>query len=469
MASPVELTPNYTLVNGMNVYNDQGERGSHSDSECTASGGILDKCLESSNMTHSCDDLSYSSWNCSEVEEKNSDLEIVGNNVMETPISSDSRLKKRPITDNYDHLEIRKQPSSDSEDYTPVTDIPPTHTLSRSSTTSRYSGSSLSSTHSAHSFTHDQIQCQEVIEETHKNEVQTKNRMIRRPHIYEDVDVIEDNRRSTSSSPETLERVKQELRYNRKIDLLGHEHNYEYVTSASTNNKDNSSRSATSSPEVLSEWKQRDRSFCVSPNRATRLPHRQPVCTAERIDDFPKPNRSIPVPSIMTKHSNDRPPSVPPKPSRIENSSQTLMLSEYSIPSLPPRLPRRSIDETKPNKGLPLPPREEASNITVQLTSSREHFGNISERKPSLPPRQPSLPMKQAIKDSEPLQNYTEVCIPVSTQRINSSKDDKLNFASRRKGNNMKCQEVNYAEINHLVTLQLEHMKRERDLQKSLI
>lgn len=440
MSSTVELTP---LIKGSGTAR---ESVSQDDSSVPTASALDTVVASSVTSSHSCDDLRYSIWHC--------DAQVTYYSNSEVPtdctnITSSSKLKHRAIADNYDHLEIKQ--SSDSED---CTHIPPTHASPKSSTTSRYSGSSLSS---VHSFIQDQVH-QEVVEESEAK----SSKIIRRPHVYEDVDMLEDNRHSNSSSPETLERAKQELRYNRKIDLLGHEHNYEYVTAASINSgshKDSSSRSTTSSPEILSEWKYRDSSVCTSPSREKFVQiqaSRKAVCTSGKnvVDDYSKQTRSIPVPSIMTKHANDRPPSVPPKPNRIENNSHTSMPSLTS--SIPPK---RSVDESRSRQP------KDISEV-VFSTAREQHSDSTSDCKPSIPPR---LPITQPVIGSEPLQNYTEVYIPVSIQKINP-KDDKLSISSstRRKGMG-KEQEVNYAEIDHLVTLQLEHMKRERDLEKGLM
>ena len=245
------------IVSIDSTHNEKDDVGSHSDPECFEGSTLRRRTtsivehlmISADHNSRSCEDLhkiDLPMWK--EVQDASeivhSDSELFGDNTSQRKKSklvkhkiineddwednsttpSPVHNKTRSRTSDYDHLELKRDSeisTSSLDDYIPLAGISPKPSQqlvdSQKQVTTLIEGKPSLSTND---------------EETKTGITSTKTYK-HRQHTYEDIELPDDDRTSSSSSPEspssTPKHKTNSSSYDRKVGLLGHGHTYEFV------------------------------------------------------------------------------------------------------------------------------------------------------------------------------------------------------------------------------------------------
>lgn len=354
----------------------------------------------------------------------------------------------------------------------------------------------------------------------------TYNRKVhitRRQHTYEDVDLHDEDDRSSSSSPESSgntpeHQVYKMTEYNRKVSLLGHGHSYEYVELSKQSNL----RSTSSSPDLLSQQNQRapspSRNLAVSAakNSVHSLSFSRPPLPMQEssLDEGTKEEAAFlqggPTSEGSPRHRLKKPV---PTPRKINKGRSV----DENSPRLSERNKSYTFDETSNTGEQYL-----INNHTQQHHSSPAHSPKLNDSKfmggvrvspfcsvkdepsthrPHIPPKKKSVDhsshqfRSQLLKPDHRSASSDEILVPNSSTYERKpaippklKKEDALNYipvfvnptlpAVTRKYNvdlqrfssqkREKDSHVKYTDINHFLTRHVQTMREERELEKGL-
>ena len=512
------------IVSVDSTYKEKDGVGSHSDPECFEGSTLRRRTtsivehlmISADHNSRSCEDLrkiDLPMWK--EVQDASeivhSDSELFGDN--NTSQRKKSRLVKHKIineddwednsttpspvhnktrsrTSDYDHLELKRDSeisTSSLDDYIPLAGVSPKPSQqlgdSQKQVTTLIEGKLSLSTN----------------EEETKTGITSTKTYKRRQHTYEDIDLPDDDRTSSSSSPEspssTPRHKTNSSTYDRKVGLLGHGHTYEFVDPNDSTLLDTSSQvklsDCISSPKRLGT-NSRKKLGSTSISRSPLPLQNVSLDASFETDDLPpvvdnsiKPvKKPIPTPrNVMTKHSsfdsptrqhskalikshtvhddiipNDKLPppralryTTPVNKPRIDPTyvNGNVIHEEEFKPALPPK-PNKRLSEEVPFK-----------SSLLHKDESREWYSSseIVGKKPAIPPKQ--------LKHHHSFQeHYAQIY--VSTQPVQYKGRERMERTSGKGRMGEKDSQINYTEINHFMTEQLQHMIEQRRIEKGL-
>lgn len=357
-----------------------------------------------------------------------------------------------------------------------------------------------------------------------------KTMWTRRPHMYEDVD-LDDEENDSGHAPPTSggeEVPSQRINpYKRKVSVIGHEHSYEYVklqsvakqqqepqprpppVSSPVRKVPSPSRSISprgAPPTMLKSrpplplQKETEPDSQTTPTKDSNkivgsaesqtkdspLLHKKPIPIPRRISEQslkkprhgsdkemvelsgraskspahrPQSSKKGSVHSSLPAHSKvetppTQAPSRPPKPDWIKNESQAMPASSQAKPPAPPVNTYRS----KILQGL------HVHHSSPEILQGLPHSSPEKTQKPALPPKKPREDWGVVQGGGANDTNYTMV-LP----KEKALKPDEIGtgtYKIRRVIQNDIS--VNYSDVDHFLTQQIQELKEERQLEKGL-
>ena len=386
------------------------EIGSHSDSENSDSSirnrttSVVDNLIISADhASKSCEDIPK----LEPLEHKAiSDSETVQRN-SPSPLGEVRISKNRPSV--YDHLVPVKRTVSNA--------------LSNESNTSSISNDTNGTTSNVGS-----------------SDVGKKMKPLRRQHTYEDVD-LPDVPRSSSTSPEQSQDS-----YNRKIEVLGHGHSYEYIEVKS----------------VVQQIRSTSPHTAVNAKNTKVSEDEVPVTISD--DSSPRHKKKpVPTPRKITKPTEVN--ATNSSSYTVDDNNENYLINKhtqrhisphhrpYPAPAVPPKAKRSISGPGNESTATTLPPQYRSHLLnTGKSSSATDVFSTLESR------RGPYGKGRLHSEDILPLANY--VPVTVTTHTTETTVDLKQRDTSAV---------VNYTDINHFLTRQIQTMREEREIEKGLV
>ncbi len=270
-------------------------------------------------------------------------------------------------------------------------------------------------------------------------------------HLYEDVDILDDDR-EWSSSPESPSPIHKQESYKRKVSVLGRQHCYESMPHPQTS--PSPPLQSSSETSVINKI----RSGLTSPTRFSNSRTPLPLQNVQLGSSFDGP---VPSPSVVNANRNSKKPVPTPRgPKPADDSSKATRESMYVNGSvIKEQINAREKPELPPKpRKLSTPQYADPSTTFRSTLLHHERFGSSESH--AQPTR--SKPLKHQMSLQEMLPNYAQIY--VETQPVRVSKDkSKLSQSTAEKRNPA----TNYMQIDHFKTEQLQHMIEQRKQEKN--
>ena len=313
-------------------------------------------------------------------------------------------------------------------------------------------------------------------ESTLMKSFQSRNR--RRTHLYEDVDVDDDERQLSSCSPESPSSIpshigKQES-YTRKVSVLGREHCYESVLA-------NQTSPSPPPPSMDTSPRRRTQDSMVSPSKfnLSKKSKKRPTLPLQSMSldtSFDSSTSVVPSPSVLNNNRNSKKPI--PTPRQLKNAtSDSITTSQDNGPGpmifKEPSYVNGSVIQEQINAlnkpDLPPKPRKLSSHQSDRVIQFRadslqqERFSSSDTY--ALPYNRTSRMKPESSLQNQ--QHYAEIYVQIEpTSSISSTRDtSKLSQSSRRQP--VSNSSSNYMKIDHFKTEQLQNLIEQRQIEKN--
>ena len=303
-------------------------------------------------------------------------------------------------------------------------------------------------------------------------------------HLYEDVNVLEEERCLSSASSEspssTPTHENRQKSYHRKVSLLGKEHCYESVVIEKS-----------PSPPPLDSFPSKSRDRLLSPTRfslkSNTNPSRPSIPTTSSANssfdsDEPNPTTSLPAPSVIANHRSSRKPIPTPRQMMKNNvptgSHQQMTSPVHSTTSRESAYVNGSVIQEQLNAiekpvekpVLPPKPRKYSSQQPEYSIPYKSSLLNRTETSTSFTSSDsyPQRTVQPILKTLTSLQEHPTAYaqIYVQTEPAFMSRDQSKLSQSRAE---KKYPQTEYTKIDHFKTEQLHHLIEQRNIEKGLV
>ena len=276
-------------------------------------------------------------------------------------------------------------------------------------------------------------------------------------HLYEDVDILEDDRQ-WSSSPESPSPIHKQESYKRKVSVLGRQHCYESVPHPQKSPSPPPLQSS-SETSVINKI----RSSLTSPTRFSRSRAPLPLQNVQMGSSFEGP---VPSPSVVNANRNSKKPVPTPRgPKPTDDSSKpTRELMYVNGNIIKEQINARDKPELPPKpRNLFTPPQYADPSITFRSTLlHHERFGSSDSHVQSTHSKPGKLKHQMSLQEMLP--NYAQIYVETQPVRVPKDNKSKLSQSIAEKRNPAN----NYMQIDHFKTEQLQNIIEQRKQEKTL-